>query len=294
LRKDTRQELSNLYRCSLIGLVPQKDIQILVDRLSGLCEDHERVKNSPWRIREIVFSRAAEPTGSIPERSELRVQCTQSEDENNADTPKVWSLLYEGLPLQDNNLLAFARPVIEVEVSDSIETFLEEMGYTYRYEFVKRGLRFHALPDKHGLNPLYVTVYLYWKLSDKNKRGDQEVEPLLQDGLKEWVVEVFGYALHADLEDMTRELHSFANRLIPIVNLIKLDKGTVRSYMEQIKHKKNLVQKQQQQILQQQQQQLLQQQQQQMQQQQDATKPPEEEDDEDDDDDDDDDDEHTN
>jgi len=203
-------------------------VQILVDRLSGLCESHEREET--LHIREVVFVRPTEiiekekSSGSIPE-SELRVQCTTIDIVGEEAKPdkKTWSLHYQGLYIQDNSILAAARPVIEVEVSDSIEAFLEEMGYTYRYEFSKQGVRFHALPDQPKLNPLYVTVFGYMRLSDKTKRNDEHTEPLIREW---WVVELIGYALHPDLEDMAKELHSFANRLIPIVNLIKLDKAT--------------------------------------------------------------------
>ena len=74
-----------------------------------------------------------------------------------------------------------------------------------------QGLRFHALPDKVELNPLYVCVFKVNKVRERGKLDDDDLEPFQ----KEWMVEIVGYAKDDDLSAMAEELHKFANRLVP-------------------------------------------------------------------------------
>jgi len=107
------------------------NVQILVERLSGLCENSREVVSEPFRVREVVFRRKVEedPTGgAVPlvMGSELRVQCRYLPDDR-----KQWSLHYNGTLVSRENLFALAKPVLEIEVGENIEIFLEQMDYKY-------------------------------------------------------------------------------------------------------------------------------------------------------------------
>jgi len=69
----------------------------------------------------------------------------------------------------------------------------------------------------------------------KNKdRSNRQIDDwdLLQE---EWIVELFGYVRedHDQILAMSNELHRFAQRLIPIVNFVKMD-NIKREYLAKV------------------------------------------------------------
>eukprot|EP01126_Amoeba_proteus_P053317 TRINITY_DN6492_c0_g1_i1.p1 TRINITY_DN6492_c0_g1~~TRINITY_DN6492_c0_g1_i1.p1 ORF type:complete len:113 (-),score=23.94 TRINITY_DN6492_c0_g1_i1:193-531(-) len=100
--------------------------------------------------------------------------------------------------------------------------FLEHLGYKYKYEFVTDLYRFHVLPE-YGDQPFYVHIMTHiWKVKERGQLEENSLSFLF----KEWVVEVYSYARDEDLVDICRELDAFCNRLVRLVNIVKLDPGT--------------------------------------------------------------------
>lgn len=54
------QNTEKLYKCTLVGMVEEENVQLLVERLTGLCENARAVLNDPFRVREVVFRRKME------------------------------------------------------------------------------------------------------------------------------------------------------------------------------------------------------------------------------------------
>jgi len=52
------------------------------------------------------------------------------------------------------------------------------------------------------------------------------------------MIETVGYAKDDDLMAMSEELHKFANRLAPIVNMVKLDNETRTKMIRELDRKK--------------------------------------------------------
>eukprot|EP01126_Amoeba_proteus_P053318 TRINITY_DN6492_c0_g1_i3.p1 TRINITY_DN6492_c0_g1~~TRINITY_DN6492_c0_g1_i3.p1 ORF type:complete len:214 (-),score=29.04 TRINITY_DN6492_c0_g1_i3:420-965(-) len=126
MQSESKRE--NIYHCSLIGVVADENVdELMWNTLIGVCEPYKDLNSTQSRIREIVFCKKG--TEVYTPESELRVRCVLEEQ----GVPcRKWSLHHYG-PAPDREIPAFARPVVEVEVSDQIEMFLEHLGYKYPF-----------------------------------------------------------------------------------------------------------------------------------------------------------------
>jgi hypothetical protein len=202
--------------------VGSKSFEKLCERLCGLSENYKQ--GGEYSVHEMVFVR--EPTQEVP-GSEVRFR------KNTYGDPNVtWTIVHFGSPLDENPddpSHVLARPIVEVESTENGNFLLENMGYKMRYEYVTEGMRWHILPEDMNENkfPYYISIFRILKVLERIKPiSSDNLSPLFEES----VVEVYGYARDKDKEVSTlaNELNSFSNKLIPSVNMMKLDASNIR------------------------------------------------------------------
>jgi len=190
-------------------------------------------RNGDGRI-EAFHSRSRLPSEgdkiykSLP-ATELRVQKRSIGQVNSNPS---WSLHYYGIPLIRQDLSTNVRPVVEVPVNDNIETFLDALDFEYQFEYTTQGARYFGKMEILD-RPIYVHIYEIGIVREKGEEWDYST--VLFDEL---VVEVFAYALDADMAVICKELTAFANRLIPIVNLVAMT-PTFKKELEKLLRQRN-------------------------------------------------------
>jgi hypothetical protein len=196
------------YQCSLQGAIIGSFYDKLLERLRGLCQPFETV----YRIREVTLRTDA----SQGAPSELRAR-------SDLETPNGgWSLHYIGGALKRDDLAALCKTCVDIEVGDNVAQFLETMGFNYEFEFVKEGVRLHALTDK-----IKIDIYIY-KLKKFTEKGSVESAVEVDTLSSFWIVDAITYTDEPNLKMACEELNDFANRLVPIVDLLRLDDNTKR------------------------------------------------------------------
>jgi hypothetical protein len=218
----------NVYYCSLLGVVAEKSREKLCERLCGLSENY--MQGGEFRVHEMVFARDATP--EIP-ASELRLRKHSRRAEPNGLTWTCdsWTIVHFGSPLDDNPddpSQVLARPIVEVESSDNAKILLESMGYKMRYEYVIDGMRWHMLPEDMNENkfPYYISIFTILQVLKRSESTDNDAN--LRPLFNESVVEVYGYAKDKEVSNVANELNNFSNKLVPSVNMMKLDASNIR------------------------------------------------------------------
>jgi len=200
-------------------VIANSDFERLLERLRGLCQP----KETYFKIHEILYKIEGNPP------SELRVRCTFSHEKGSTENTKCWTLHYIGTPPKRADLACLCKNVIDVEVSDNICNFLEMMGYTlifcFRlvddFEFVREGVRLHALLTDHIKADITVS-----KVKRLVVKGQLESAIEVEATAHHWLVEISAHSHEEAIKQTCDALNNFANRLMPIVDMIKLDNNT--------------------------------------------------------------------
>jgi len=216
----------NVYYCSLLGVVASKSKEKLCERLCGLSENY--MQAGEYRVHEMVFAR--DQTPEVPQ-SELRLRKHYRPEVDSAWACDSWTIVHFGSPLDDtpdDPSHVLVRPIVEVESSDNAQILLESMGYKMRYEYVIDGMKWHMLPEDMNENkfPYYISIFQILQVLKRSEpiENDANLRPLFEES----VVEVYGYARDKEVSTVANELNNFSNKLIPSVNMMKLDASNVR------------------------------------------------------------------
>lgn len=184
----------------LQGSVLDDSVDILLHRLRGMCDNSEEGLVR-FKEHEIVYSMREgnnQSTVSVRVRKQL----------NAPDQP--WTLCYIGSPeLGDKTRLSTVRTCVEVNCTQNVCPFLQELGFTMDYEFVSQGWLFKK-------NRLKATVAKICRLV--NPLNAEQLVPLSKSHL----VEVSTISSSGN-EQAGNEIHSFSEQLKPLVNLDKID-----------------------------------------------------------------------
>ncbi|CAL1265959.1 unnamed protein product [Larinioides sclopetarius] len=127
------------------------------------------------------------------------------------DHPEMpWHLRYIGQPeIGDKNRATMIRSCIDVDTSNNVVQFLNELGFRLDYEFVLKGFMFRK-------GRMKVTVAKVCRLLQQN--NPDSIEPVSQSYLVELsVVAPTGQEALAD------EMKAFSEQLKPLVQLDKFD-----------------------------------------------------------------------
>lgn len=235
MKVESGRENKNIYFCSLLGILAEKHYSILTNLLNGgLTENYKQEED--FVVHELVYFKDSTPVTSA---SELRVR--RHGDFMRPDSEASWTIRHFGMPLEDlpdAPLPTVARPLVEVEINENPHGLLEGLGYQLMFEYVLDGFRWHvvdvarydwldtkrdAKTDPPDIYPYYITICLPIRVTRTSTFEivrDQQPTKLFDDG---FVVELFGYARDKDVNALTKELDMFANKLVPTVNLLKLD-----------------------------------------------------------------------
>ncbi|XP_031567856.1 mediator of RNA polymerase II transcription subunit 18-like [Actinia tenebrosa] len=182
----------------LHGSINKKNVENLLCRLKGLCDNtsHERDKFSD---HEIVYS-----LRNNPHLVTLRARHSL------VDTAAPWLLRYVGqAEMGDKSRATLLRSCVEVETSDNLSAFLEELGFKFDYEFVLSGYYFYK-------GHIKITVSQVFRLPVV---GDMSSMQLASES---YLVEI-GLTTAVQQDSVAEDIKAFAEHLKPLVHLEKVD-----------------------------------------------------------------------
>ncbi|GIY55262.1 mediator of RNA polymerase II transcription subunit 18 [Caerostris darwini] len=181
------------------GSIMDTCCEVLLHRLRGLCDNADENPET-FHDYEMVFQIRG-PTGTP-----LVLRARQA-----LDHPEMpWHLRYIGLPeMGDKTRATMIRNCIDVDTSNNLVQFLNELGFRLDYEFVLKGFMFRK-------GRMKVTVAKICRLLQQN--NPDSIEPVSQSYLVELsVVAPTGQEALAD------EMKAFSEQLKPLVQLDKFD-----------------------------------------------------------------------
>lgn len=186
----------------LQGSVLDDSVDILLHRLRGMCDNSEEGLVR-FKEQEIVYTMREGPSvtnNSVSVR--VRKQLTAP------DQP--WVLCYLGNPeVGDRTRPTTVRTCVEVNCTQNVCSFLQELGFTIEYEFVSQGWLFRK-------NRLKAVVAKICRMLNSPL-----TEPLVPIS-KSHLVEV-SMISDSGNDQAANEVHSFSEQLKPLVNLDKID-----------------------------------------------------------------------
>lgn len=184
----------------LQGSVLDDSVDILLHRLRAMSDNSEEGLVR-FREHEIIFSMRESNTSSVVS---VRVR-------RQLNTPEQpWTLCYLGNPeVGDRNRPTTVRTCVEVNCTQNVCAFLQELGFTIDFEFVSRGWMFKK-------NRLKATVVKVCRML--NPSNTEQVAPISKSHL----VEVSTVSSSSN-EQAPNEVQTFSEQLKPLVNLDKID-----------------------------------------------------------------------
>lgn len=184
----------------LQGSVLDDSVEILLHRLRGMCDNSEEGLTK-FKEHEMIYS-MREGNNTVPVSVRVRKQL------NTLD--QLCTLCYLGNPeVGDRNRPTTVRTCVEVNCTQNVSTFLQELGFTIDYEFVSQGWLFRK-------NRLKATVAKICRLPIPS--NTEQLAPIS----KSYLVEVSTIS-NSSNEQTANEVHSFSEQLKPLVNLDKID-----------------------------------------------------------------------
>ncbi|KAG8178319.1 hypothetical protein JTE90_026289 [Oedothorax gibbosus] len=190
---------SNQQEFLMQGSIMDTSCEVLLHRLRGLCDNADENPET-FQDYEMVFQIRG-PTGTP-----LILRARQA-----LDHPEMpWHLRYIGQPeIGDKNRATMIRSCIDVDTSNNVVQFLNELGFRLDYEFVLKGFMFRK-------GRMKVTVAKVCRLQQQN--NPDSIEHVSQSYLVELsVVAPTGQEALAD------EMKAFSEQLKPLVQLDKFD-----------------------------------------------------------------------
>lgn len=184
----------------LQGSVLDDSVDILLHRLRGMCDNSEEglVK---YKEHEIVYTIAE---GNGPGTVSMRVR----KQLNYPNQP--WTLCYLGNPeIGDRNRLTTVRTCVEVNCTQNVCNFLQDLGFSIDYELVSQGWLF----KKGRLKTIVAKICRML-----NSSNTDQLSPISKSHL----VEVSTISSSSN-EQAANEVHAFSEQLKPLVNLDKID-----------------------------------------------------------------------
>ena len=184
----------------LQGSILDDSVDILLHRLRGVSDSSEE-GFCRFKEHHIIYSmREANNVGTVS----MRVRKSLME----ANQP--WTLCYLGHPeLGDRNRPTTVRTCVEVNCTQNVCSFLQELGFRVEFEFVSQGWIFKK-------NRLKATVAKICKIM--NPPNTDQLAPISKSHL----VEVSTISSSSN-EQAANEVSSFSDQLKPLVNLEKKD-----------------------------------------------------------------------
>lgn len=190
---------NNQIQYVLTGSVPADNAKFLLNRLRGLCEQAASSDNL-FDDHEAVYSIKGGNANAVS----LRVRRSL------LHTEAPYQLRYLGnVEGMDKNRAATMRSCIEVEASENITMFLEQLGFKFDYETILRGYLF-----KKG--NLRITVARLHKIPQK---GDfSNIQPITNSYLVELTLNTL-----VQQDSLCDEMNTFSEYLKPLVVLDKIE-----------------------------------------------------------------------
>ncbi|XP_054711662.1 mediator of RNA polymerase II transcription subunit 18-like isoform X2 [Uloborus diversus] len=178
------------------GSIMDTSCEVLLHRLRGLCDNADENPET-FHDYELVFQIRG-PTGTP-----LVLRARQA-----LDHPEMpWHLRYIGQPeIGDKNRATMIRSCIDVDSSNNVLQFLNELGFRLDYEYVLKGFMFRK-------GRMKVTVA---KLQQPN--NPESIETVSQSYLVELSV-----VAPSGQEALADEMKAFSEQLKPLVQLDKID-----------------------------------------------------------------------
>lgn len=184
----------------LQGSILDESVDILLHKLRGICDSSDEGESERFKEHEIVyFMREGMSNSAV----NLRVR----KPLHTPDRP--WTLCYLGMPeIGDRNQPTTIRTCVEMNCSQNVCTFLQELGFIMDYEFISHGWLFR----KHRLKATVSKIY----------RKHAQMSDQLAAVSRSHLVEV-SIISGASNEQAAQEVQAFAEQLKPLVHLDKID-----------------------------------------------------------------------
>lgn len=185
----------------LQGSVLDDSVDMLLHRLRGMSDNSEEGLVR-FKEHEIIYS--MREGNNHASTVSMRVRKSLSSPE------KPYTLCYIGNPeLGDRNRPTTVRTFVEVNCTQNVCAFLQELGFTVDFEYVSQGWLFKK-------NRLKATVAKICKMI--NPPNTDQLAPISKSHL----VEVSTVSSSSN-EQAANEVHTFSEQLKPLVNLEKRD-----------------------------------------------------------------------
>lgn len=183
----------------LQGSIMDSSCEVLLHRLRGLCDNADEPSET-FHDYEMVF----QTRGSTGTPLVLRARQA-------LDHPEMpWHLRYVGQPeVGDKSRSTMVRTCIDVDTSNNVVAFLNELGFRLDYEFVMKGFMFRK-------GRMKVTVAKVYRMLQQN--NPETIEPVSQSYFVELSV-----VAPTGQDSLADEMKAFSEQLKPLVLLDKVD-----------------------------------------------------------------------
>lgn len=188
----------------LQGSIMDESVDILLQKLKGMCDSSDDT-STRYKEHEMVYSMREPSNQTVSVR--VKKQLTP------AGQPCL--LTYLGQPeIGDKNRPTTVRTCVEVNCTNNVCSFLQELGFVMDFDFISQGWHFQK-------NRLRVTVTKIFRIHPTN------VE-LSTPMTKSYLIEV-SLISSAGNEQAPNEVQAFCEQLKPLVNMEKYDPRSMGS-----------------------------------------------------------------
>lgn len=182
----------------LQGSILDESVEILLQKLKGMCDSSDD-SSIRYKEHEIVYS--------MREPSNQTVSVRVNKILKPAGQPCL--LTYLGQPeIGDKNRPTTVRTCVEVNCTNNVCSFLQDLGFVMDFDFITQGWHFHK-------NRLRVTVKKIYRVHPTNLDMSTPMS-------KSHLIEV-SLISSAGVEQAPNEVQAFCEQLKPLVNLEKYD-----------------------------------------------------------------------
>jgi len=192
----------NQIQYILTGSVPSSNLKYLLHRLKGLC-DQAAVNENCFEDHEAVYIMKGSSSSTT---SSVSFCIRRSLIHSHAPHQLRYLGSVEGM---DKNRAASMRTCIEVNTSDNVTSFLENMGFQFEYETILRGYLFRR-------GPMKITVSRIHKIPEKSIFTN--ALPMTDSYLVDLTLNTL-----VQQDSLCEDMKTFAENLKPLVALDKLE-----------------------------------------------------------------------
>ncbi|KAI8804583.1 mediator complex, subunit Med18 [Cladochytrium replicatum] len=206
------------FQCSMHGIIADAMLPTLLERLVGVCGNVSFDGGQNFAENEIVYWPAvATPFG--PARNEdmvVRLKTDLLNDVGVNMRDRKWRLCQYGPPEppRPGQPLANYRSIFDIEVDGDAFAFVELLGYTRTFEFIRKGFRF-------AFNGMFVLIYRIFQVPVPHDIAS--ATPL--DSLDSvWIVEAVTRPMKQEtIPKRSEDLFTLASYLTGLVDLQVMD-----------------------------------------------------------------------